>query len=157
MPALTSVKIYGRASPSHTYQITGKPPAKAKNPQRHLPMGIPGDSGAWIVDREQGQLCGHVLAWSERKKVAYLCPMEVLFKDILETLGAGHVRLPGGEAVVTSPDYGVIEPEQKAAGRQMQHMEEADERYDEGVDLIIAREEGKLRLHGHCTGVQVKV
>lgn len=109
MPALTSVKIYGRKSPSHTYQITGGTDEKKKEPKRGLPMGIPGDSGAWIVDRHGAQLCGHVLAWSERKKVAYICPMEVLMKDILEALEASHVRLPGGEAVVVAPDYGTMD------------------------------------------------
>lgn len=112
MPALTSVKIYGRTSPSHTYQISGTPtPPTSGNTdkrKRSLPMGIPGDSGAWIVDRHQGQLCGHVLAWSERKRVAYICPMDVLLRDILEALGASDIRLPGGQAAVTATDYSTM-------------------------------------------------
>ncbi|KAJ2902967.1 hypothetical protein MKZ38_010619 [Zalerion maritima] len=98
MPALSSVKIYGRTSPSHTYQV-----CRASNPlpeAGQLPLGIPGDSGAWIVDRRQGRLCGHVLAWSERKQVAYICPMDVLLLDIAEALEATEVKLPGGDAVV---------------------------------------------------------
>lgn len=110
LATLSSVKIYGRQSPSHTYQISGTSTAPGlsaveggKAPHRPLSMGVPGDSGAWIVDCQQGHLCGHVLAWSERKRVAYICPMEVLLKDIAETLDAGEIRLPGGEVVVTGP------------------------------------------------------
>ncbi|KAI2464130.1 hypothetical protein F4781DRAFT_413999 [Annulohypoxylon bovei var. microspora] len=113
LPALTSVKIYGRTSPSHTYQVSGrcsKPrgyrlPATEDPPKVYprstMPLGVPGDSGAWVVDRPYGRLCGHVLAWSERKQVAYICPMEVLFLDIAETLEARDVRLPGGKTVVS--------------------------------------------------------
>ncbi|KAK8124313.1 uncharacterized protein PG998_000072 [Apiospora kogelbergensis] len=111
LPALTSVKIYGRASPSHTYQVSSRaaPGTSGKaeptmsefvaSNMRRIPglsLGIPGDSGAWIMERHTGSLCGHVLAWSERKQVAYICPMEVLMLDIAETLEASDVRLPGG-------------------------------------------------------------
>jgi hypothetical protein len=58
-----------------------------------------GDSGAWIIERRNGQLCGHVLAWSERKQVAYICPIDVLLADIVETLDASEVRLPGGDVL----------------------------------------------------------
>lgn len=91
-PSLTSVKIYGRKTPSHTYQVSGGGPGERR-------LGVPGDSGAWLVDGE-GRVAGHVLAWSQRKKVAYICPMDVLLLDIAEVLGAWEVRLPGGEAVV---------------------------------------------------------
>lgn len=130
LPTITSVKIYGRMSPSHTYQISGSSSAAAASAatvpraaqstgitdggggggggrRPNMPIGIPGDSGAWIVEREHGRLCGHVLAWSERKKVAYLCPMDVMLLDIAETLDAGEVRLPGGDAVVKIMDGGV--------------------------------------------------
>lgn len=100
MPALTSVKIYGRTSASHTYQVTSAPPEKDSSDKPRLPLGMPGDSGAWIVERNNGQVCGHVLAFSQRKKVAYICPMDVLLLDIAETLEAAEVRLPGGEPVV---------------------------------------------------------
>src|SRR6201999_3367713 len=39
-------------------------------------------------------LCGHVLAWGEKSKTAYIAPMEVLFEDIKRTLGAEGVVLP---------------------------------------------------------------
>lgn len=102
LPALTSVKIYGRTSPSHTYQIASAPSMSydASSRSSAIPMGIPGDSGAWVVDRHEGRLCGHVLAWSQRKRVAYICPMDVLMLDIAQTLEATEVRLPGGEIVV---------------------------------------------------------
>jgi hypothetical protein len=131
LPALTSVKIYGRTSPSHTYQVSGAPAVRselmggrrramantpnqsnravgdskvpaATSKERRLPLGIPGDSGAWIVDCEQAQLCGHVLAWSQRKRVAYICPMEMLLQDIVETLEASDIRLPGSATIVSS-------------------------------------------------------
>ena len=119
LPALASVKIYGRASPSHTYEVSGRasPPALLSSgaafPSQHQRqrsssrrgksshrLGIPGDSGAWVIDRRNGRLAGHVLAWSERKQVAYICPMDVLLLDIAETLEATEVRLPGGEAII---------------------------------------------------------
>lgn len=100
MPALTSVKIYGRTSPSHTYQVTGLPNERSSSDKPRRPLGLPGDSGAWIVERNNGKVCGHVLAFSQRKRVAYICPMDVLLLDIAETLEAAEVRLPGGEPVV---------------------------------------------------------
>ncbi|KAI1373358.1 hypothetical protein F4677DRAFT_429423 [Hypoxylon crocopeplum] len=113
LPAMTSVKIYGRTSLSHTYQVSGRCSSPGGHPlpatedppkvypRSNLPLGIPGDSGAWVVDRPYGRLCGHILAWSDRKQVAYICPMEVLLLDIAETLEARDVRLPGGKAIIT--------------------------------------------------------
>ncbi|KAI1324039.1 hypothetical protein F5Y16DRAFT_402797 [Xylariaceae sp. FL0255] len=108
LPALTTVKLYGRESPSHSYQVSGKIPGLPATPISHpaqarrgVSLGIPGDSGAWIIDRAHGRLCGHVLAWSGRKQVAYICPMEVLLLDIAETLEATDIRLPGGDVVVS--------------------------------------------------------
>ncbi|CAK7209803.1 hypothetical protein SBRCBS47491_000564 [Sporothrix bragantina] len=112
LPTITSVKIYGRTSPSHTYQIS----AASTGASSGSPIGIPGDSGAWIVEREHGRLCGHVLAWSARKRVAYLCPMDVLLLDIAETLEAGEVRLPGGDAVVK-----IMDPEERRS-KESAHM-----------------------------------
>lgn len=115
LPTLTSVKIYGRVSPSHTYQVSGKAlrrdatrpglevsdlPAPNMRCIPGLSLGIPGDSGAWVMERHSGSLCGHVLAWSERKQVAYICPMEILMLDIAEALDASDVRLPGGNSVL---------------------------------------------------------
>ncbi|KAI0444973.1 hypothetical protein F4803DRAFT_572103 [Xylaria telfairii] len=110
LPALTTVKIYGRASPSHSYQVSGRIPGISKpilppdRAGRGVSLGIPGDSGAWIVDRLYGRLCGHILAWSERKQVAYICPMDVLLLDIAETLQATDVRLPYGDVIVAIAD-----------------------------------------------------
>lgn len=112
LPSLTSVKIHGRTSPSHTYQVTSSAPPERKHhgvgggTKPRLPLGLPGDSGAWIVERDNGQVCGHVLAFSQRKRVAYICPMDVLLLDIAETLEATEVRLPGGEPVVRMLDGG---------------------------------------------------
>ncbi|EKD21155.1 het-s domain containing protein [Drepanopeziza brunnea f. sp. 'multigermtubi' MB_m1] len=89
LPGLAIVKIFGRQTPSSSYQVAGG-------------LGIPGDSGAWVVDNERGRACGHVLAWSAQKMVAYICPMDVLVADIGETLRADSVRLPGGEELYSS-------------------------------------------------------
>ncbi|KAK3951805.1 hypothetical protein QBC32DRAFT_343027 [Pseudoneurospora amorphoporcata] len=121
LPALTSVKILGRTSPSHTYQVSGTPslglvPNRPNRPsgsgdqtinsrRQPLPMGIPGDSGAWVVERDGGSVCGHVLAWSSRKRVAYICPMEVLVRDIAEVLEAEEIRLPGPTGAIIYQSY----------------------------------------------------
>ena len=61
---------------------------------------MPGDSGAWIYDPVQRQLCGHVLAWADKSKIAYIAPMEVLFDDIRRTLNASRITLqPEGTPV----------------------------------------------------------
>ncbi|KYK56321.1 hypothetical protein DCS_03319 [Drechmeria coniospora] len=100
LPALTSVKIYGRQTPSHTYQVTSQASGTERSDgEGGAPIGTPGDSGAWIVNRHDGRLCGHVLAWSQRKRVAYICPMDVLLLDVAETVKAKEIRLPGGAPV----------------------------------------------------------
>ncbi|KAK0631169.1 hypothetical protein B0T17DRAFT_486693 [Bombardia bombarda] len=106
LPTITLVKIYGRKSASHTYQVSGTPSRSTnEGGSRRLPsMGIPGDSGAWVVERDHGQVCGHILAWSGRKRVAYICPMDVLLLDIAETVEAVEIRLPGGELLVSSAE-----------------------------------------------------
>jgi hypothetical protein len=86
LSGMVIVKIYGRQTPSSSYQVAGK-------------LGVPGDSGAWVVDNEQGRACGHVLAWSSKKKVAYICPMDVLLRDVGETLNAKSISFPGGEEI----------------------------------------------------------
>lgn len=109
LPTLTSVKIYGRTSPSHTYQVASLPASKIPehDESRRAPIGIPGDSGAWVVDHRNSQLCGHVLAWSQRKRVAYICPMDVLLMDIAETLDATEIKLPTGEVILSSAQSAV--------------------------------------------------
>lgn len=118
LPALCSVKIYGRTSPSQTYQVSSTKDTEStgddgKRKTSNTAMGIPGDSGAWVIERQNSQLCGHVLAWSQRKRVAYICPMDVLLMDIAETLEAMEVKLPGGEALITNDQYEVTKQMQK--------------------------------------------
>lgn len=57
----------------------------------HGGFGVGGDSGAWVVSSD-GKVCGHVLA--ERTGRTYICPMDLLFADIRETLGAVDIALP---------------------------------------------------------------
>lgn len=47
LPGMVIVKIFGRQTPSQSYQVAGK-------------LGVPGDSGAWVVDNENGRACGYV-------------------------------------------------------------------------------------------------
>ena len=84
-PALSLVKMRGRESFSSSYCVDGG-------------LGIPGDSGAWVVDPVAGTLCGHVLAWGSRSKMAFIAPMEVLKEDIERKIG-GVIRLPEEEEV----------------------------------------------------------
>jgi hypothetical protein len=84
--AMALVKMHGRQSFSTSWCVEGG-------------IGVPGDSGAWVYDPISGGLCGHVLAWSERSKTAYIAPMEVLFEDIRARLGAQCVELPVPSAV----------------------------------------------------------
>ncbi|KIW49528.1 hypothetical protein PV05_11200 [Exophiala xenobiotica] len=79
--AMALVKMHGRQSFSISWCVEGG-------------FGVPGDSGAWVYDPISGGLCGHVLAWGERSKTAYIAPMEVLFEDIRGRLGAQCVELP---------------------------------------------------------------
>ncbi|KAK5989664.1 hypothetical protein PT974_07919 [Cladobotryum mycophilum] len=141
LPALTSVKIYGRTSPSHTYQVASSPDRNSGS-DSSVPLGIPGDSGAWIVDRHQGQVCGHVLAWSQRKRVAYICPMDVLLLDIAQTLEATEVRLPGGEPVVTL-EGGPVEY------HQSEHVPKREAHDDEDEDDSEEEEEHEEEARGH--------
>ncbi|KFY30411.1 hypothetical protein V493_01905 [Pseudogymnoascus sp. VKM F-4281 (FW-2241)] len=78
--AVTTVKFRGRQTPSQSFTVEGG-------------LGVPGDSGAWVL--ADGGACGHVLAWSEKRRVGYFCPMEIIFADIKGTLGAGIVEFPG--------------------------------------------------------------
>ena len=64
---------------------------------------MPGDSGAWVIDNEQGRVCGHVLAWCSRNKWAYICPMQILLEDMERALPASKVSLPGAERSVVVP------------------------------------------------------
>lgn len=79
--AMTLVRMNGRRSFSHSWCVDGG-------------FGIPGDSGAWIYDAKTGRLCGHVLAWSSQSQTAFMAPMQVMFDDIRETLGAENILLP---------------------------------------------------------------
>ncbi|KAL4889204.1 hypothetical protein BDV59DRAFT_187118 [Aspergillus ambiguus] len=80
--AITLVKMNGRHSFSTSFCVEGN-------------FGVPGDSGAWVFEKSTGRVCGHVLAWSERSRTAYIAPMEVLLEDIARTLNASYVSLPG--------------------------------------------------------------
>lgn len=100
-PAMSSVRIYRRRSFSRSWHVVGDFGGKRYFADdcygRGLTSSVGGDSGAWVIDNEQGRVCGHVLAWCERNAIAYICPMEVLLEDVKKTLGAKRICLPGGE------------------------------------------------------------
>ena len=60
-----------QSSPSDAFQVRTTGDAET---EMDVPLGVPGDSGAWVVARHSGDVAGHVLAWSEVRRVAYLCP-----------------------------------------------------------------------------------
>ncbi|RAL15120.1 uncharacterized protein BO97DRAFT_421912 [Aspergillus homomorphus CBS 101889] len=80
--AMTLVKLHGRQTFSISFCVDGN-------------FGVPGDSGAWVFEKNTGRVCGHVLAWSEKSHTAYIAPMEILLEDIARTLNANHISLPG--------------------------------------------------------------
>jgi hypothetical protein len=71
---------------------------------------VPGDSGAWVFDKTTGRVCGHVLAWSEQSRTAYISPMQVLLEDIARTLGARKVILPGCPDDAIASSTSVLRP-----------------------------------------------
>ncbi|KKY23834.1 putative serine threonine protein kinase [Phaeomoniella chlamydospora] len=79
-PALSLLKFHGRTSFSSSWCVDGG-------------FGVPGDSGAWVVDPVERSLCGHVLAWGNRSKIAFIASMEVLMEDMERVLGQS-VGLP---------------------------------------------------------------
>lgn len=133
LPAMTMVKMPGRISLSHSWQVRGNfggmflfqslfwilPGSRNENRQFHLCSLlmfslVGGDSGAWVMDNASGRVCAHVLAWSPRNNMAYIAPMEVLLDDMAHTLGA-KVTLPREEPQTspvsktqTAVDYGDI-------------------------------------------------
>lgn len=82
--AMSSVRIYRRKSFSRSWHVTGG-------------FGVGGDSGAWVIQNNSHRVVGHVLAWCNRNRIAYICPMEVLLEDIKRTLGAKRIYLPGSD------------------------------------------------------------
>jgi hypothetical protein len=87
--AQSFVKIKGRRNFSLSWTVMGE-------------FGVGGDSGAWIVSNTTGQVAGHVLA--ERTGLTYICAMQLLFKDIQQTLSACRISLPGASATIAGVD-----------------------------------------------------
>ncbi|KAE8554732.1 hypothetical protein EYB25_003273 [Talaromyces marneffei] len=108
-PAMTLVKLHGRQSFSTSFSIDGN-------------FGVPGDSGAWVFEASSGRVCGHVLAYSERSRTAYIAPMQVLLEDISRTLGACTVELPGsqGDDRISSAAMSRIYEQQQQQQQQQQ-------------------------------------
>lgn len=104
-PAMTLVKLQGRESFSSSFCVDGNFGGTLLFLSLVIAFfffflltflcTVPGDSGAWVFEKSTGRVCGHVLAWSDRNRVAYIAPMQVLLEDIARTLGACSVTLPG--------------------------------------------------------------
>ncbi|PVI01540.1 hypothetical protein DM02DRAFT_591029 [Periconia macrospinosa] len=120
-PAMSSVRIYRRKSFARSWHVAGG-------------FGVGGDSGAWVVQNGTHHVVGHVLAWCERNKIAYICPMEVLFEDIKRTLGAKRIYLPGS---AEESRYRA-----KAAKEAVKIKVVEREKEDSGVDEIEGKIEG---------------
>ncbi|ESZ95810.1 hypothetical protein SBOR_3827 [Sclerotinia borealis F-4128] len=99
LPSMSILKIYGRKTPSMSWQVAGK-------------IGVPGDSGAWVLERGNdisgsprnsgGRVAGSVLAWSQRKNVGYICPMWISVLDMANALKCENIGLPGVETPIWS-------------------------------------------------------
>jgi hypothetical protein len=87
---------------------------------------VPGDSGAWIYNSSTLQLCGHVLAWSDKRKTAYIAPMEVLFEDIKKTLDAEQVSLPSAGEKAVPRSSALTETQSSQLNQQLQVSREVE-------------------------------
>ena len=64
-----------------------------------------GDSGSWVIDPENGDLYGHIVAGCPESRVGYLVPASRIFSDIRRQLG-GMVELAAinkGSSATTLP------------------------------------------------------
>ncbi|KAL1964962.1 hypothetical protein VTN77DRAFT_6162 [Rasamsonia byssochlamydoides] len=126
--AMTLVKLRGRQTFSTSFCVDGN-------------FGVPGDSGAWVFEKSTGRVCGHVLAWSEKSRTAYIAPMQVLLEDIARTLGASRVTLPGcqddNSVMAIAPAPTAVE-----ARRQRQELPIMTEQFPVDIDI------GRLNLGG---------
>jgi len=41
-----------------------------------------GDSGSWIIEKDSGKLCGHIVAGDPSTGLAYIIPARVVFEEI---------------------------------------------------------------------------
>ena len=69
-------------------------------------IGVDGDSGSWVIDRENGAVYGMVWARDKvmTKPICLFSPMEEIVADIKERTGARHICLPGEEQSPTAPE-----------------------------------------------------
>ncbi|KAF2745140.1 hypothetical protein M011DRAFT_469851 [Sporormia fimetaria CBS 119925] len=136
--AMSSVRVHKRRSFSRSWHVEGS-------------FGTGGDSGAWVIQNGTHRVIGHVLAFCERNRITYICPMEVILDDIKRTLGARNVYLPGS-----------VEHIQHMAVRQghritlheengMQHLEAAVE----GLGIVDASEGSQQRAPARRSRMQL--
>ncbi|KAK3712253.1 V-type proton ATPase 16 kDa proteolipid subunit [Vermiconidia calcicola] len=114
------VKIHGRSTFSASWTVDGD-------------FGVGGDSGAWVINNEDGKVCGHVLA--SRRGRTYICPMDLLLEDIKTTLGAKSISLPAAAADKQRQPEGISE--HQALTDAVRNLRMADS------------ESGGVALHAH--------
>ncbi|MCJ1323633.1 hypothetical protein MMC10_000294 [Thelotrema lepadinum] len=116
LPSMRLVRMPGRVSPSHSWQVRGS-------------FGGGGDSGAWVFDDATGNVCGHVLAYSDKSSVAYIAPMDVMIEDMGRVLG-GKVGLPGALPLPEGANGIVV------VGETRETMEVTDVRDEKGKSKL---------------------
>ena len=67
---------------------------------------MPGDCGAWVLDSQNGDVFGMVVATSDELQESYCLPISTIFESILASRpGATTISFPG--AAPSSQPYGV--------------------------------------------------
>ncbi|KAF2019826.1 hypothetical protein BU24DRAFT_419438 [Aaosphaeria arxii CBS 175.79] len=123
---MSSVRIHRRKSFARSWYVLGS-------------FGVGGDSGAWVIQNNTHNVVGHVLAYCEVNKLAYICPMEVLFEDIKRTLGAERIYLPGSREQA-SPSVQSVSPApsyRESESSKVEDLQVAIKRLDldSGIDV----------------------
>ncbi len=136
-PASNSLNATNRTSAMSTRPSRPHSKSQARLTAKGGDLGIPGDSGAWVYCADSGELCGHVLAYGEKMRQAYIAPMEVMFEDIKTRLGAASVCLPGASVVPPVPAIpGALGVETTGASVMASTIQSKEVfREDSGVDM----------------------
>ena len=115
-------KMPGRLYPSPVWRVKGN-------------FGVGGDSGAWVIDNATGGVCGHVTAYSESWEYATIAPMEVLLRDMEDTLGAS-VSLPDSdEAAILSFQQQIVDIN-RASSQTVQASQKVKEKVREDPPCV---------------------
>lgn len=78
---------------------------------------VEGDCGSWVVDRENGQLYGQIVAGHPGTGVGYLIPASQIFENVWQTLGDALI-LPSG---LSSKSVAPLPPAPRDDPRRMEY------------------------------------